>query len=214
MSKPAITLWSDAHFFSPYVLSAWVALQEKGLSFHIKTIDLDSGEHLQPTWQGYGQTRRVPLLQIDDFELSESSAIAEYLEDRFAPPTWERIYPLDLENRARARQIQALAAQRSRCPSAKSVRRMLSLRAKKAPLTAEGKASAEKLFAMAEHLLVLGQPNLFGEWCIADTDLALMINRLVLHGDEVPERLVDYATFQWQRASVQRFIALSAKQSG
>lgn len=48
MSKPAITLWSDAHFFSPYVLSAWVALQEKGLSFHIKTIDLDSGEHLQP----------------------------------------------------------------------------------------------------------------------------------------------------------------------
>ncbi|EQC3343976.1 glutathione transferase, partial [Escherichia coli] len=27
-------------------------------------------------------------------------------------------------------------------------------------------------------------------------------------------RLVDYATFQWQRASVQRFIALSAKQSG
>ncbi|MEF4670923.1 hypothetical protein U9Z14_16320, partial [Escherichia coli] len=59
MSKPAITLWSDAHFFSPYVLSAWVALQEKGLSFHIKTIDLDSGEHLQPTWQGSGQTRRV-----------------------------------------------------------------------------------------------------------------------------------------------------------
>ncbi len=44
MSKPAITLWSDAHFFSPYVLSAWVALQEKGLSFHIKTIDLDSGD--------------------------------------------------------------------------------------------------------------------------------------------------------------------------
>ena len=33
-----------------------------------------------------------------------------------------------------------------------------------------------------------------------------MINRLVLHGDEVPERLVDYATFQWQRASVQRFM--------
>ncbi|XNM57068.1 glutathione S-transferase N-terminal domain-containing protein [Escherichia coli] len=69
----------------------------------MKTIDLDSGEHLQPTSRP-GQTRRVPLLQIDDFELSESSAIAEYLEDRFAPPTWERIFPLDLENRSRARQ--------------------------------------------------------------------------------------------------------------
>lgn len=86
MSKPAITLWSDAHFFSPYVIRPG-GVAGKGLSFHIKTIDLDSGEHLQPTWQGYGQTRRVPLLQIDDFELSESSAIAEYLEDRFAPPT-------------------------------------------------------------------------------------------------------------------------------
>ncbi len=195
------------------MLSARVALQEKGLSFHIKTIDLDSGEHLQPAWQGYGQTRRVPLLQIDDFELSESSAIAEYLEDRFAPPTRERIYPLDLENRARARQIQAWLRS-DLMPSAKNARRMLSLRGRKSATNGRGKASAEKLFAMAEHLLALGQPNLFGEWCIADTDLALMINRTVLHGDEVPERTVDYATFQWQRASVQRFIALSAKQSG
>lgn len=36
MSKPVIVLWSDANFFSPYVLSAWVALQEKGLSFTLK----------------------------------------------------------------------------------------------------------------------------------------------------------------------------------
>ena len=48
MSKPVIVLWSDANFFSPYVLSARVALQEKGLSFTLKTRDLDRGEHLQP----------------------------------------------------------------------------------------------------------------------------------------------------------------------
>ena len=41
-----------------------------------------------------------------------------------------------------------------------------------------------------------------------------MLNRLVLNGDEVPERLADYAAFQWQRASVQRFVALSAKRAG
>jgi glutathione S-transferase len=41
-----------------------------------------------------------------------------------------------------------------------------------------------------------------------------MLNRLILNGDEVPERLEEYATFQWQRASVQRFLALSAKHSG
>ena len=214
MSQPVITLWSDADFFSPYVMSVYVALQEKSLPFTLKTVDLNRGEHLQAGWTGYAATRRVPLLEVDDFALSESSAITEYLDERFAPPEWERIYPHDLQKRARARQIQAwlrsdLMPIREERPTD-----VVFAGAKKAPLTAEGKASAEKLFAMAEHLLALGQPNLFGEWCIADTDLALMINRLVLHGDEVPERLVDYATFQWQRASVQRFIALSAKQSG
>ncbi|STW80169.1 glutathione S-transferase [Klebsiella michiganensis] len=34
MSQPAITLWSDADFFSPYVMSVYVALQEKSLPFY------------------------------------------------------------------------------------------------------------------------------------------------------------------------------------
>ena len=60
-------------------------------------------------------------------------------------------------------------------------------------------------------LLAHGGQNLFGEWSIADADLALMLNRLVLNGDKVPEALADYASFQWQRASIQRYVALSAK---
>ena len=86
MSQPVITLWSDADFFSPYVMSVYVALQEKSLPFSLKTIDLGSGEHLQAGWTGYTATRRVPLLEVDDFALSESSAITEYLDERFAPP--------------------------------------------------------------------------------------------------------------------------------
>lgn len=85
---------------------------------------------------------------------------------------------------------------------------------KKPELSAAGRKSAEKLFETAAELLAHGGNNLFGEWSIADTDLALMINRLVLNGDAVPEPLADYATFQWQRASVQRFVALSAKRAG
>ncbi len=107
MSQPVITLWSDADFFSPYVMSVYVALQEKSLPFTLKTVDLNRGEHLQAGWTGYAATRRVPLLEVDDFALSESSAITEYLDERFAPPEWERIYPHDLQKRARARQIQA-----------------------------------------------------------------------------------------------------------
>ena len=47
MSQPAITLWSDADFFSPYVMSVYVALQEKSLPFTLKTVNLDSGERLE-----------------------------------------------------------------------------------------------------------------------------------------------------------------------
>ncbi|MDI9799886.1 glutathione transferase [Citrobacter koseri] len=214
MSKPEITLWSDANFFSPYVLSVYVALQEKGLPFSLKTVDLSSGEHLQPSWQGYALTRRVPVLEIDGFELSESSAITEYLEDRFAPPQWERIYPHDLQKRARARQIQAWL--RSDLMPIREERStdVVFAAARKGPLSEAGKESVAKLVATASGLLAHGKPNLFGEWCIADTDLALMLNRLVLNGDEIPEALAEYAAFQWQRASVQRFIALSAKRSG
>lgn len=214
MSQPAITLWSDANYFSPYVLSVYVALKEKGLNFTVQTVDLASGQNLQPGWKGYDLTRRVPVLAVDDFVLSESSAIDEYLEERFAPPTWERIYPLDMQKRARARQIQAWL--RSDLMPIREERStdVVFAGAKKPPLTPNAVKAAEKLIATVEALLPQGQQNLFGEWCIADTDLALMLNRLILNGDEVPERIEEYALFQWQRASVLRFIALSAKRSG
>ncbi len=211
MSEPSITLWSDSNFFSPYVMAVYVALHEKGLPFTLKTVDLEKGENNQNNWRGYSLTRRVPVLEIDGFELSESSAITEYLEERFAPPEYERIYPHDLQKRARARQIQAWI--RSDLMPIREERGtdVIFAGAKKAPLSAQGQEAAAKLFAIAGDLLSHGKPNLFGEWCIADADLALMINRLVMHGDDVPERLANYATFQWQRSSVQRYVALSAK---
>ncbi|WP_148250247.1 glutathione transferase [Raoultella terrigena] len=214
MSQPVITLWSDSDFFSPYVMSVYVSLQEKSLPFTLKTVNLDSGEHLQVGWKGYSCTRRVPLLEVDDFALSESSAISEYLDERFAPPEWERLYPHDLQKRARARQVQAWL--RSDLLPIREERStdVIFAGQKKPALSAAGRRSAEKLFETASELLAHGGTNLFGEWSIADTDLALMLNRLVLNGDEVPERLADYAAFQWQRASVQRYAALSAKRAG
>lgn len=86
MSQPAIILWSDSHYFSPYVFSVYVALKEKGLAFTLQTIDIDNGENLVPGWEGYALTRRVPVLDNQGFRLSESSAIDEYLEETFPPP--------------------------------------------------------------------------------------------------------------------------------
>ena len=50
-----------------------------------------------------------------------------------------------------------------------------------------------------------------------EEDIRIIVNEHEAAGDilkELAEVTDDYATFQWQRASVQRFIALSAKQSG
>ena len=131
-----------------------------------------------------------------------------------ALPEWERLYPHDLQKRARALQVQAWL--RSDLMPIREERStdVVFAAAKKPPLSEAGKKSADKLFETAGVLLSHGGQNLFGEWSIADTDLALMLNRLVLNGDEVPAALVDYATFQWQRASVQRYVALSAKRAG
>ncbi len=77
------------------------------------------------------------------------------------------------------------------------------------PLSHAARAAADKLFAAASVLLPEGAENLFGAWCIADLDLALMLNRLVLNGDTVPQRLADYATQQWQRPSVRPWLELT-----
>lgn len=81
---------------------------------------------------------------------------------------------------------------------------------KRPALSENGRIAAEKLFATAQKYLPEGQANLFGEWSIIDSELAMMLNRLILNGDEVPARLKEYAAFQWQRASVRLWLTLSA----
>jgi hypothetical protein len=55
--------------------------------------------------------------------------------------------------------------------------------------------------------LLDGRTNhLFGDWSIADVDLAMMLQRLIVLGDPVPQRLIDYAAHQWRRPSVEQWI--------
>ncbi|BBL29941.1 MULTISPECIES: glutathione transferase [Pantoea] len=211
MNYPSITLWSDSSFFSPYVMSAYVALSEKGVPFSVKRIDLSQNQQHAEAYRDLSLTCRVPTLQVDDFMLSESSAICEYLEERFAAPEFERLYPKDREKRARARQIQAwlrsdLMPIRQERPT-----EVLFAGERFAPLSPAAVEAAEKLIAAVQRLLPERQQNLFGEWCIADTDLAVMLNRLALHGDTLPARLQHYAEFQWLRASVQLWLTESGK---
>jgi len=97
-------LYVDSKFSSPYAMSVFVCLREKGLRFDVQTVDLSANEHHEPTFASTSITQRVPTLVHDGFSLSESSAISEYVDETF-PGT--SLYPADPRRRARARQVQA-----------------------------------------------------------------------------------------------------------
>jgi glutathione S-transferase len=73
-------------------------------------------------------------------------------------------------------------------------------------LSERAREAADTLFSAALALLDGRTNHLFGDWSIADVDLAMMLQRLIVLGDPVPERLVDYVNQQWRRPSVQRWI--------
>jgi glutathione S-transferase len=196
-------LYVDSNFASPYALVAFVSLLEKGLKFDVKPLELFAKAQQQPAFASTSITRRVPTLMHDDFALSESSAICEYVDETFAGT---RLYPTNLRDRARARQVQAwmrsdLMPIREERPTF-----VVFCGARRPALSTQAIEATDKLFAAALQLLDGRTDNLFGEWSIADVDLAMMLQRLVAHGDPVPPRLVDYANHQWRRPTVQQWI--------
>lgn len=201
-----MTLFVDTDFLSPYAMSAFVALTEKQVPFTLRTVNLSAGEQQQAPYAEMSRTQRVPTLIHDQFSLSESSAISEYLQDtQLGLP----LYPSNHHDKAIARQIQAwlrsdLTAIRAERPSEAVFRQQ-----RFAPLSAAAQQATNKLVTAASAWLKPEQQHLFSDWCIADTDLAMMIQRLAMHGDAIPDTLVAYAEQQWQRPSVQQWLSLS-----
>lgn len=201
-----LTLYVDSQFTSPYALSVFVALKEKGLPFELKTVDLDAGANLEPPFRDLALTARVPALVHDGFVLTESSAITEYLDEVFPAPEYHAVLPRNAQRRAQARQVQAWL--RSDLMPIRQERSTVTVFHAPAtePLSPAARAAAGKLIRAADKLV--NGPNLFTRWCVADTDLAVMLQRLIKSGDEVPQKLRDYADGQWQRAPLQAWLAL------
>lgn len=201
----SLILYVDSLFTSPYALTAFVALTEKGLPFTIQTLDLAAGDQQRGDYAGRAFTARVPALADGDFVLTESTAIAEYLEESFPAPGHPALYPQDRRQRARARQIQSWLRSDLLPVRVERDTETVFYGKSSAPLSAAGQAAAAKLIQAADQL-VQGT-NLFGDWSIADADLAMMLNRLIFNGDEVPQKLKDYTSGQWQRPSIQQWLA-------
>ena len=208
-----LILYGDKDLTSPYVMSVAIGLAEKGLPYELRRLDLSRKENLDDTYRTRSLTARVPTLTHGDFSLSESSAIDEYLEEAFPPPKYAAIYPGDARKRARARQVQAWVRSDLMPVRIERNTTVVFFGARLKPLSAEAQESASRLFSAVDALLPSGAENLFGDWCIADTDLALMLNRLAMHEDVMPDRLRQYAQQQWARPSVRAWLALERPRS-
>src|SRR5271154_5652758 len=68
---------------SPYAWRVWLALERKGIPYHRKTLSFDAGDLKTPEFAALNPRRKVPVLVDDDFVLTESGAIVEYIEDRW-----------------------------------------------------------------------------------------------------------------------------------
>jgi glutathione S-transferase len=201
---PGMILYVDSQFASPYAMSAFVALDEKRVPFVVQTVDLATGANRGAAFARLSMTRRVPALVDGDFTLSESTAIAEYLNETREGPL---LYPATPKERARARQIQAwLRSDLAAIRQERSTEVIFYRQRVAEPLSPAAAQASQALFFATSQWLAHGGEHLFGDWCIADADLALMLNRLILNGDDVPAALVRHAEAQWQRPSVQRWV--------
>jgi glutathione S-transferase len=207
MAEPELTLYAESTWMSPWVFHAMVALEEKGLPYKLQVASIPMSAEQRKELQDHAILGKVPVLVHGDLWISESLAISEYIAERFPFPASPRIFPADLGERARARQVMSmvrtsLMALRDERPTSTVFGRPTIK-----PLTDKGKADAAELVRIASVLVKPGATNMFSEYCIADTDLSLMLMRLIANEDPVPQNLIDYALAQWDRKSVRRYIA-------
>ncbi|HEX6766297.1 MAG TPA: glutathione S-transferase family protein [Polyangiaceae bacterium] len=87
---------------SPYSWRVYLALKHKKAAFEAKLVSFDKNENKTREFLAINPRHQVPAITDDGFALYESSAILEYLEERF--PEAPRLFPGDRRARGLARQ--------------------------------------------------------------------------------------------------------------
>jgi glutathione S-transferase len=211
--QPEIVLFGNTPVTSPYVMSVFVALEEKRLPFRLELLDLARGDQHRPDFVAHSVTNRVPTLCVrdagGDVWLSESVAITEYLEERFPPPEHAALYPRGLVERARARLVQGLIRSDFMPIREERSTETIFFGQPIRPLSERAEAARMRLVRIAAALVPEGERWINGEPGIADVDLATMLQRLVHNGDALPVHLAEYANRVWQRPSIQKWLGLT-----
>jgi glutathione S-transferase len=207
MADPELTLYAESSFLSPWVFHAFVALEEKHLPYKLEVYSMPLSDEQRTRLKKHAILGKVPTLQHGELWITESLAISEYAAERFPFPSFPRLFPADLGDRARSRQVMSylrtsmFGLREDRPTSGVFGRPTLK------PLSDKAKADAAELLHLATTLVKPGATSMFGEYCIADSDLALALMRMIAAEDPMPSHLVDYALAQFDRRSVKRYVA-------
>ena len=200
-----LTLYADSTWQSPWVFHVMVALEELKVPYKLDPFPMPLPDDKRSLLASHAWLGKLPCLADGELWLTESSAISEYLSEKFPTP---RIMPAKLEQRARARQIMSwlrtgLFGLREERPTTSVFQRPVTK-----PLSEKARGDARELLGVASAAIGAGKTTLFDEWCVADADLALMLMRLIANSEpNVPQKIVDYALAQWGRASIRKFLA-------
>jgi glutathione S-transferase len=202
-----LTLYAESTWTSPWVFHAMVALEEKQLPYKLELVRLPIPSDTRAMLQAKALIAKVPILVHGDTWISESLAISEYLAETFPVPAHPRLFPANLGDRARARQIMmvlrtSLSALWDARPAAAVFGRPMTKH-----MSDKAREEAAELERIALSVVTGDRTTMFAEWCIADCDLALALMRLVASQDPLDRRLVSYAVAQFDRKSVRRFVA-------
>jgi glutathione S-transferase len=206
-AAPQLTLFAESSWMSPWVFHAMVALEEKQLPYKVEVVPLPMPGDVRDELQRRALLAKVPILVHGELWITESLAISEYLAETFPFPGHPRLFPADLGDRARARQIMSFL--RTSLFTLREARPTSSVfgRPNPRPMPDRAREEAAELERIALAMLPDDRSAMFGSWCIADTDLALALMRLIANQDPIDRRLVSYALAQFDRKSVHRFVS-------
>ncbi|MDZ4736004.1 MAG: glutathione S-transferase family protein [Rhodospirillaceae bacterium] len=91
---------------SSYAWKVWLTLEHKEIPYEFKLLSFDRNETRSPEFLKLNPRGKVPTIVDNGFAIWESSAIAEYLEERYPQKS---LLPGDAKQRANARRLVAEA---------------------------------------------------------------------------------------------------------
>ncbi|MBZ0237048.1 MAG: glutathione transferase, partial [Deltaproteobacteria bacterium] len=207
MSTPLV-LYGESTWVSPWVFHVMAALEEKQLPYTLELLPLPIPPEQKRMLAEHAIIGKVPVLRHGELWLTESLAISEYLAETFPYPGHPRLFPADLTERARARQVMSYLrtdtmALRDARPTSSVFGPPVS-----GPLENKAKVQADELVRLVSTFVKPGRTTMFTTWSIADADAALALMRLIKNGDPVPDHIRAYAEAQWARPSLRAPVVL------